>query len=82
VRFCHFTFVWFLKFSLKEGKKLKQSIKVFVPFGGLHPGDGHGGKPCSEKSLSFRYEMVSLMMDALSSWDVIAAGRGSILANS
>jgi hypothetical protein len=61
---------------------LTQTIKNCVPFGGLHPGDGHCGNPCSEKSLSFRYEMVSLMIDALSSWDVIAAGRGSILANS
>lgn len=41
-----------------------------------------GGSPWSEKSRNFRYEMVNLMMDALSSWDVMADGNGNIFASS
>lgn len=42
----------------------------------------HGGSPLLENSLSRRNEMVSRMMDALSSCDVMAGGSGSILASS
>lgn len=42
----------------------------------------HGGSPLLEKSLSRRNEMVNLMMDALSSCDVMAGGSGNILASS
>lgn len=42
----------------------------------------HGGSPCPEKSRNFRYEMVRRIMEALSSCDVMAAGSGSIFANS
>ncbi len=42
----------------------------------------HGGSPCPEKSLNFRYEMVNLIMEALSNCEVMAAGKGNILANS
>ncbi len=41
-----------------------------------------GGSPLLEKSLSRRNDIVNLMMDALSSWEVMAGGRGSILASS
>ena len=40
------------------------------------------GSPWAAKSLSRRYAMVNLMIEALSSWEVIAPGRGSILASS
>ena len=42
----------------------------------------HGGSPLLEKSFSRRNEMVSRMMEALSSWEVMAGGRGNILASS
>lgn len=41
-----------------------------------------GGSPLLEKSFSRRKEMVNLIMEALSSWEVIAGGRGNILASS
>ena len=41
-----------------------------------------GGSPLLEKSLRRRNEMVSRMMEALSNCDVMAGGRGSILASS
>ncbi len=40
------------------------------------------GSPLLEKSFSRRNEIVNLMMDALSSWEVMAGGRGNILASS
>ena len=43
---------------------------------------GSPGSPLLEKSLSRRNDIVNLMMDALSSWEVMAGGRGSILASS
>ena len=42
----------------------------------------HGGSPLLEKSFSRRNDIVNRMMDALSSCDVMAGGRGNILANS
>ena len=42
----------------------------------------HGGSPLLEKSFSRRNEMVNRMMEALSSWEVMAGGRGNILASS
>lgn len=50
-------------------------------FGG-GPSRFHGGSPWPENSRSLRYEMVSLIMEALSNWEVIAAGNGSIFASS
>ena len=41
-----------------------------------------GGSPLLENSLRRRNEMVSRMMEALSSCEVIAGGSGNILANS
>lgn len=41
-----------------------------------------GGSPLLEKSLRRRNEMVSRMMEALSNCDVMAGGRGNILASS
>jgi hypothetical protein len=40
------------------------------------------GSPLLEKSFSRRNDIVNLMMDALSSWEVMAGGRGNILASS
>jgi len=40
------------------------------------------GSPLLEKSFSRRNDIVSRMMDALSSWEVMAGGRGNILASS
>lgn len=61
-------------------------MSVTLPFRFLDADCGpslvHGGSPWPEKSLSFRYDIVSRMMEALSNCDVIAAGRGSILASS
>lgn len=41
-----------------------------------------GGSPLLEKSLRRRKDIVSRMMDALSSCEVMAGGKGSILASS
>lgn len=41
-----------------------------------------GGSPLLEKSFSRRNDMVNLIMEALSSWEVMAGGRGNILASS
>lgn len=49
---------------------------------GRGPSRLHGGSPWPEKSLNFRYEIVSLIMLALSNCEVIAAGKGSIFASS
>lgn len=59
----------------------KEDLLFSVLFGG-GPSRFHGGSPCPEKSLSFRYDIVRRIMLALSSCEVMAAGNGSILASS
>jgi len=64
-------------------RPLERTVKVRLPFlfcEGLSL--THGGSPWEEKSLSLRKEIVSRMMDALSSCEVMAAGSGNNLASS
>lgn len=64
-----------------RGTRRSKEVPFRVLFDG-GPSLFHGGSPCPEKSLNFRYDIVSRIILALSSCEVMAAGSGSIFANS
>jgi len=69
-------------FFVRVADETRRIVLPLTDLLGGGPSRDHGGSPWLEKSRSLRYEIVNLIMEALSSWEVMAAGSGSIFASS